>query len=163
MKQQDNQETRRKRVKSFRSENMNPEVPGIILLSHGPFAVSLVETASMLFGDAENIAAYSLEPGDDIDQYRESFVKTLNEFPEGTVIMVDLFGGTPCNQVMRHIQETEQPLEIVAGMNLPMLVNAILSRESMKGKEFSLDCVSNGQAGVLRVDVEGFLSDDDDE
>ena len=97
MKQQDNQETRRKRVKSFRSENMNPEVPGIILLSHGPFAVSLVETASMLFGDAENIAAYSLEPGDDIDQYRESFVKTLNEFPEGTVIMVDLFGGTPCN------------------------------------------------------------------
>ena len=98
-------------MKSFRSENMNPEVPGIILLSHGPFAVSLVETASMLFGDAENIAAYSLEPGDDIDQYRESFVKTLNEFPEGTVIMVDLFGGTPCNQVMRHIQETEQPLD----------------------------------------------------
>lgn len=51
-------------MKSFRSENMNPEVPGIILLSHGPFAVSLVETASMLFGDAENIAAYSLEPGE---------------------------------------------------------------------------------------------------
>ena len=64
---------------------------------------------------------------------------------------------------MRHIQETEQPLEIVAGMNLPMLVNAILSRESMKGKEFSLDCVSNGQAGVLRVDVEGFLSDDEED
>ena len=33
----------------------------------------------------------------------------------------------------------------------------------MKGKEFSLDCVSNGQAGVLRVDVEGFLSDDDED
>ena len=44
-----------------------------------------------------------------------------------------------------------------------MFVNAILSRESMKGKEFSLDCVSNGQAGVLRVDVEGFLSDDDED
>lgn len=150
-------------MKSYRSENTNPDVPGIILLSHGPFAVSLVETASMLFGDAENIAAYSLDAGDDIDHYRESFVNTLNEFPEGTIIMVDLFGGTPCNQVMHHIQETGEPLEIVAGMNLSMLVNAILARESMKGKDFSLDCVANGQNGVLRVDVEGFLSDDDDE
>lgn len=142
---------------------MNPEVPGIILLSHGPFAVSLVQTASMLFGDAENIAAYSLDAGDDIDQYRESFVKTYNEFPKGTIIMVDLFGGTPCNQVMRYIQETQISVEIVAGMNLPMLVNAIIARSSMKGKEFSLDCVSNGQTGIMRVDVEGFLSDEEED
>ena len=77
--------------------------------------------------------------------------------------MVDLFGGTPCNQVMRYVQETEKPLEVVAGMNLPMLVNAIMARESMSGKEFSMDAVSNGQSGILRVDVESFLSDDDDE
>lgn len=150
-------------MRTYKSETINPDVPGIILLSHGPFAVSLVETAGMLFGDAENIAAYSLDPGDDIDHYRESFVETINEFPEGTVIMVDLFGGTPCNQVMRHIQETEKPLEVVAGMNLPMLVDAIMARESMSGKEFSMDAVANGQAGILRVDVEGFLSDDDEE
>ena len=113
-------------MKTYKSETINPNVPGIILLSHGPFAVSLIDTAGMLFGNAENIAAYSLDPGDDIDFYRETFVKTLNEFPEGTIIMVDLFGGTPCNQVMRYIQETEKPLEVVAGMNLPMLVNAIM-------------------------------------
>ena len=150
-------------MRTYKSETINPDVPGIILLSHGPFAVSLVETAGMLFGDAENIAAYSLDPGDDIDHYRESFVETINEFPEGTVIMVDLFGGTPCNQVMRYIQETEKPLEIVAGMNLPMLVNALMARESLAGQDFSLDAVANGQAGILRVDVEGFLSDDDEE
>lgn len=150
-------------MKTYKSETINPNVPGIILLSHGPFAVSLIDTAGMLFGNAENIAAYSLDPGDDIDFYRETFVKTLNEFPEGTIIMVDLFGGTPCNQVMRYIQETEKPLEVVAGMNLPMLVNAIMARESMTGKEFSLDAVSNGQAGILRVDVEGFLSDEEDD
>lgn len=150
-------------MKTYKSIKVNPDVPGIILLSHGPFAVSLVETAGMLFGDAENIAAYTLDPGDDIDHFRESFVETLNEFPEGTIIMVDLFGGTPCNQVMRYIQETEKPLEVVAGMNLPMLVNAIMARESMVGKEFSMDAVANGQSGILRVDVESFLSEDDDE
>ena len=126
-------------------------------------AVSLVDTAKMLFGESENIAADSLEQGDDIDKYREAFVETINEFPEGSMILVDLFGGTPCNQVMRHIQETEKPLEVVGGMNLPMLVNAVLAREEMSGKDFSLDTVENGKKGIFRVDTEGFLSDDDDE
>ena len=154
---------RRRNVKCYKPEKVNKDLPGIILLSHGPFAVSLVDTAKMLFGESENIAAYSLEPGDDIDKYREAFVETINEFPEGSMILVDLFGGTPCNQVMRHIQETEKPLEVVGGMNLPMLVNAVLAREEMTGKDFSLDTVENGKKGIFRVDTEGFLSDDDDE
>ena len=154
---------RRRNVKYYKPEKVNKDLPGIILLSHGPFAVSLVDTAKMLFGESENIAAYSLEPGDDIDKYREAFVETINEFPEGSMILVDLFGGTPCNQVMRHIQETEKPLEVVGGMNLPMLVNAVLAREGMSGKDFSLDTVENGKNGIFRVDTEGFLSDDDDE
>ena len=65
--------------------------------------------------------------------------------------------------MMRWIQETGKPLEIVAGMNLPMLVSTFLARESMSGKMLSLDAVSNGKEGVLRVDVEGFLSADDDD
>ena len=150
-------------MKCYKPEKVNKDLPGIILLSHGPFAVSLVDTAKMLFGESENIAAYSLEPGDDIDKYREAFVETINEFPEGSMILVDLFGGTPCNQVMRHIQETEKPLEVVGGMNLPMLVNAVLAREGMSGKDFSLDTVENGKNGIFRVDTEGFLSDDEDE
>ena len=48
-------------------------------------------------------------------------------------------------------------------MNLPMLVSTFLARESMSGKMLSLDAVSNGKEGVLRVDVEGFLSADDDD
>ena len=64
---------------------------------------------------------------------------------------------------MRHIQETEKPLEVVGGMNLPMLVNAVLAREGISGKDFSLDTVENGKNGIFRVDTEGFLSDDDDD
>lgn len=150
-------------MKYYKPEKINKDLPGILLLSHGPFAVSLIDTAKMLFGDSENLAAFSLEPGDDIDKYRESFVEVINEFPKGSLILVDLFGGTPCNQVMRYIQETGEPLEIVGGMNLPMLVNAVLAREGMSGKEISLDTVQNGKNGIFRVDAEGFLSDDDDE
>ena len=150
-------------MKSCKPESINKDLPGIILLSHGPFAVSLVDTAKMLFGESENLAAFSLEPGDDIDRYRKAFTEAIDEFPHGSLILVDLFGGTPCNQVMRHIQETGKPLEVVGGMNLPMLVNAVLSRESMSGKDFSLDTVENGKNGIFRVDTEGFLNDDDED
>ena len=121
-------------LKVYRQEKMNKDLPGIILLSHGPFAVSLVKTAQMIFGDSENIAAFSLEAGDDIDKYRGAFTEMIEAFPEGSLIMVDLFGGTPCNQVMRYIQETGKTLEVAAGMNLPMLINAVMSREELIGK-----------------------------
>ena len=151
-------------MKYYKPETANENLPGIILLSHGPFAVSLLDTARMLFGDAENLAAFSFEEGDDADQYRETFEETIDAFPEGTLILVDLFGGTPCNQVMRYVQERERPLEVVGGMNLPMLLNAVIAREKKNGKEFSLDTVENGKNGIFRVDVERFLqSDDEDE
>lgn len=150
-------------MKYYKTEAVNQSLPGILLLSHGPFAVALVDTAKMLFGESENLAAFSLEPGDDIDQYRKAFTEVIDEFPQGSLILVDLFGGTPCNQVMRYIQETGKPLEVVGGMNLPMLVNAVMAREAMSGKDFSLDTVENGKNGIFRVDTEGFLSDDDED
>ena len=133
-------------LKVYRQEKMNKDLPGIILLSHGPFAVSLVETAQMIFGDSENIAAFSLEAGDDIDKYRGAFTEMIEA----------------CNQVMRYIQETGKTLEVAAGMNLPMLINAVMSREELIGKEFSMDTVENGKKEIFRIDVEGFLNDDDE-
>ncbi|MCD8167830.1 MAG: PTS sugar transporter subunit IIA [Clostridiales bacterium] len=150
-------------MKFYKQETINHELPGIILLSHGPFAVSLVETAKMIFGEGENIAAYSLETGDDIDKYREAFTRTIEEFPENSVIFVDLFGGTPCNRVMRYIQETGKALEVVAGVNLPILIQAVMARAGKGGRELSLDTVENGKAQILRIDTEGFLSDSDDD
>lgn len=150
-------------MKTYMKQEVNQTLPGIILLSHGPFAVSLIDTAKMLFGDVENLAAFSLEPGDDIDKYREAFVEAIQAFSEGSVIMVDLFGGTPCNQVMRYIQETEKPLDVVSGMNLPMLVNAVMARENMTGTEFAQDAADNGKTGIFRIDTESFLADDDDD
>lgn len=152
-------------MKVYKQEKINENIPGIILLSHGPFAVSLIETAQMLFGNCENIAAFSLEAGDNIDQYRQSFIKTFEDFPKGSLVFVDLFGGTPCNQVMHYIQETGNMIDVIGGMNLPMLIHAVMIRENMKGKEFAMDTAANGQAGIFRIDVESFLNDieDDDE
>ena len=111
-------------MKTYIQETVNPDLPGIILLSHGPLAVSLVDTAKMVFGESENLAAFSFEEGDDADQYRMKVAETLERFPVGSVVMLDLFGGTPCNQMMRWIQETGKPLEIVAGIGKGVLLSS---------------------------------------
>lgn len=49
-------------MKFSKPEKINPDLPGIVILSHGPFAVALLETAQLIFGEADNIAAFSLEP-----------------------------------------------------------------------------------------------------
>lgn len=150
-------------MKTYVQEVVKPDLPGVILLSHGPFAVALVETAKMVFGESENVAAFSFEEGDDADQYRMTVAETLERFPEGSIVILDLFGGTPCNQMLRYVQETGKVIEIVAGMNLPMLVSTLLERENSFGKELGNGAAANGKEGVVRIDVEGFLSDDDED
>lgn len=151
-------------MQSYTEYKVNEELPGIVILSHGALAVGLVDTVKMLFGDPENVAAFSLEAGDDIDQYRKTFAKTFESFPEGSIILADLYGGTPCNQVLLYAQESGKALKLVCGVNLPMLLNVIISREADKDGlvEAALD---NGKAGITDVDVAGFIAaaDDDDE
>lgn len=77
-------------MKSYTQSKVNPDIPGIIVMSHGPFAVGLIDTAKMLFGEPENIAAFSLEEGDDIDEYRSMFSKTFESFPKGSIVLADL-------------------------------------------------------------------------
>lgn len=150
-------------MQSISKETVNPDIPGIVIMSHGPLAVGLVKTSKMFFSEAENIAAFSLETGDDVDDFRKEFAKTFDKFPVGSVVMVDIFGGSPCNQALRYAQENNKTFELITGVNLPMLLDAVGSREGMRGKTFSENVVNNSKSGISRVDIEAFLSSDDDD
>lgn len=155
-------------MQSYTEYKVNEELPGIVIISHGALAVGLVDTAKMLFGDPENVAAFSLEAGDDIDEYRKTFAKTFESFPEGSIILADLYGGTPCNQALLYAQESGKAFKLVCGVNLPMLLNVVISREADKDGlvQAALD---NGKQGITDVDVAEFIAavnvddDEDDE
>lgn len=152
-------------MKSFTQDTVNPEIPGIMIMSHGPLALGLVDTAKMLFGEPENIAAFSLEAGDDINEFRNMFVQTFEKFPENSMIMVDLYGGSPFNQALQYAQESNKVFELMTGVNLPMFLDAVDTRNMSKGKTATLGVIGNAKAGINRVDIEEFLSSasDDDE
>ncbi|MCI6859445.1 MAG: PTS sugar transporter subunit IIB [Eubacterium sp.] len=107
---------------------------GIILATHGNFATGIQQSASMIFGDQPNVAAVTLQPNEGPDDVRKKMEEAVASFedPDQVLILVDLWGGTPFNQANGLISGHEDTWAIVAGLNLPMLIDAYASRMTME-------------------------------
>ncbi|MCQ2008767.1 MAG: mannose/fructose/sorbose PTS transporter subunit IIA [Sporolactobacillus sp.] len=106
---------------------------GIILASHGNFAEGIFQSGSMIFGEQENVKTVTLMPNEgpnDVKAKMKKAIASLND-QEEVLFLVDLWGGTPFNQVNSLFEEHKDKWAIVAGMNLPMLIEAYASRLSM--------------------------------
>ena len=102
---------------------------GIVLASHGDLAAGIKQTASMVFGDQPDVVSVSLQPSmgpDDLRAEIEKEVATLSD-PEQVVFLVDLWGGTPFNQI-NGLLDSHPTWVAVTGMNLPMVITAYTLR-----------------------------------
>lgn len=133
--------------------NIIEELPGIITLSHGDLAMAILDTVRFLSGTVENAVYFCLEDGDDLDLYRKGIEEALDLLPEGTVIFIDLFGGSPANQLLLLASE-RRDLEInaISGMNVSMVLNAALVRNNLKGREIIKDTMKEINGSI--VDME---------
>lgn len=103
----------------------------IVLASHGKFAEGIMESGSMIFGPQENVAAVVLTPDMGPDDMHQKLLDAIATFDdrEHVLFLVDLWGGTPFNQVSRLIsEEGHDDWVAITGLNLPMLVSAYGSR-----------------------------------
>lgn len=103
----------------------------IVLASHGSFAEGIKESGSMIFGPQEGVAAVVLTPDMGPDDMHQKLLDAIDSFDdkEHVLFLVDLWGGTPFNQVSRILDEEKQEDWVaVTGLNLPMLVTAYGSR-----------------------------------
>ncbi len=104
---------------------------GMLVLSHGQLAQEFVATLEHILGPQENIKAIGISPSDDIEEKRYQLIREISAVNtgKGVVIFTDMFGGTPSNLAISSMQE--RTIEIVAGVNLPMLVKFASVRGSM--------------------------------
>lgn len=105
---------------------------GIVLVGHGRLAQELAETLEHVVGIQGQLAAVSLLPNDDIEAKREEILEAVHsvESGQGVVILTDMFGGTPSN--LAHSLLDGRNVEIVAGMNLPLLIKLSSVRKTEK-------------------------------
>ena len=106
---------------------------GIILASHGEFAKGILQSSEMIFGEQENVKAVTLMPSEGPDDFKAKLKEAIASFDnqDEVLFLVDLWGGTPFNQANTLFEEHKDSWAIVAGMNLPMLIEAYGARFSM--------------------------------
>ena len=124
---------------------------GIILASHGEFAEGIMQSGKMIFGEQENVKAVTLMPSEGPDDLRAKMKDAIASFDnqDEVLFLVDLWGGTPFNQANMLFEEHKDKWAIVAGLNLPMLVEAYGARLSMESAhEIATYIVNAGKEGV---------------
>lgn len=122
---------------------------GIIVISHGPFSKALIESAQMVYGKQEKVEALSLEAGVSMDSLRNKINNIIKEFKVNEVlIMVDLLGGTPYNA--SSIEMGNSNINVITGLNMPMLLEALLFRDETLEKISSIATMA-GKSGIVNV------------
>ena len=124
---------------------------GIILASHGEFAKGILQSGSMIFGEQENVKAVTLMPSEGPDDIRAKMKEAIASFDnqDEVLFLVDLWGGTPFNQADSLVEEHKDKWAIVAGMNLPMVIEAYASRFSMESaQEIAANILKSAREGV---------------
>ena len=123
---------------------------GIILATHGEFAEGILQSGTMIFGEQENVKAITLHPSDSPESLKERMQEAIATFDnqDEVLFLVDLWGGTPFNQANNLCGEHSN-WAIVAGLNLPMLIEAYSSRFSMEtAKEIAAAIIEPAREGV---------------
>ena len=124
---------------------------GIILASHGDFAKGILQSATMIFGEQENVQAVTLMPSEGPDDIKVKMKEAIVSFDnqDEVLFLVDLWGGTPFNQVDALVEEHKDKWAIVAGMNLPMVIEAYASRLSMESAhEIAANIIKESRKGI---------------
>jgi PTS system mannose-specific IIA component len=104
---------------------------GMILVTHGQLAEEFVKAMEHVVGRQEAVATVCIGPKDDVESKRKEIAKAIKDVDggEGVAVLTDLFGGTPSNLAISLMKEGK--VEVVAGINLPMLIRLANARKKM--------------------------------
>ena len=108
---------------------------GLILVSHRHLAEEMKAVMEHVVGPQENVETVSIFPADDMEQRRTEIQEKIAKVDsgDGVIVLTDMFGGTPSNLAISMM--TQDNVEVLAGMNLPMLIKLAQVRSNQKLKE----------------------------
>ncbi len=104
---------------------------GIVLVTHGDLAREFVTALEHIVGPQEAIRAVAIGPEDDVERRRAEILEAIAAVDRGrgVVVLTDMFGGTPSNLALTALDRPG--VEVIAGVNLPMLVKLASVRHQL--------------------------------
>lgn len=131
---------------------------GLVLVTHGNLAREFIAAMEHVVGPQANTVAVCIGPDDDMEQRRKEIIDGVARVDDGAgvVILTDMFGGTPSNLAISVLDQGQ--VEVVAGINLPMLIKLA----SLRSKKALAEAVAEAaEAGKKYINVASQLLKDE--
>ncbi|MDR1208259.1 MAG: hypothetical protein LBJ89_02815 [Holosporales bacterium] len=132
---------------------------GIVIVSHGQLGTALVDSAEMILDRKCKIFTMSVSSiSANVDQMRDELLNVIDQANEGkgVIILTDLFGGTPSNLSISALGIRN--VEVVAGVNLPMLLKLLMLRDSCPEVSISEACMLAEEAGKKQISIASLVA-----
>lgn len=138
----------------------------IVLVTHGNFAKSLIESSEMLVGKSEKLSYVALEPSDDFSAFRQKIEDEIKavDSGDGVLLLADLLGGSPYNAAAMCIDGIHT--ECLTGLNMSMLLTALDQRDFCALAELAKECKEAAASNIVIVSeqlAQAAREDEDDE
>ncbi len=121
---------------------------GGIIVSHGKLAEELLNALTIILGETINIESISIGWYDDVEESKKKINESLKSVSQknGVVIFTDMFGGTPSNLSFSFLKDNQ--VEIITGVNLPMLIKFASLQRSTNLREVARKVVEQGKKNI---------------
>ena len=130
---------------------------GIVIVSHSNIAKEFIEVIEHIVGKQERVYAVSIFPQDDMEHKRNEILECVKraESGKGVIVLTDMFGGTPSNLALSVMED--EKIEVVAGVNLPMLIKMMSLRKKIPIKDV---IIKSQEAGRKYINVASAFFED---
>jgi PTS system mannose-specific IIA component len=121
---------------------------GVVIVTHSALADEFLMATQQIVGAVEGIEPISIDPSDPIEEVEARIKKGIKkvDMGRGVLILTDMFGGTPSNISLSFQQKGK--VEIVTGINLPMLIKLSTLREEKTLDELASFIKAYGQKNI---------------
>lgn len=122
---------------------------GILVVTHANLGSTLIETVEFILGKKpDNLASVSINIQENPDSLRKKIKKGISsvKIDNGVLILTDMFGGTPSNLSYSFLDEGK--IDVISGVNLPILLRAVNSRSKMDMETLTSSLVEHGKKSI---------------
>lgn len=120
----------------------------IVIATHNGLGRAYLETLELIMGKHENIEVVEVNVNTQLDELKKVIKNDIDDM-SGTLILTDMFGGTPSNISIPFL--VKDKVEIVFGLNLPMLLTAVSKRDKLKLSELAEISAKSGKDSIFRA------------
>jgi mannose PTS system EIIA component len=121
---------------------------GVVIVTHYRLGEEFLQALRLIVPDAPPVQAVSVDPKQSVDEMREAIAQALRraDTGEGVLVLTDMFGGTPSNISLSFLEEHR--VEVVTGLNLPMLIKLATMTEKKPLEELAAFIKEYGQRNI---------------